>query len=73
MYNSSYNCKGAHRIAILNYVVDCLLEVNSKAYRNKRAQKCPLVPLKYDSSMNLLSERIIFDGKMKHTLSSSGF
>lgn len=49
-YNSSCNCKGTHRIAILNDVIDRLLEVNAKARRNKRAHKCPLISLVYDSS-----------------------
>ena len=54
MYNSSCNCKGTHRIAILNDIIDRLLEMNAKARRNKRAHKCPLISLMYDSTVKPL-------------------
>ena len=57
-YDSNCNCKGTHRIAVLNDVVGCLLQVNGKACRNKRAQKCPLIPLvTYESTEPCPSQR----------------
>jgi len=56
-------------MAILNDIADRLPEVNGKARRNKRAQKCSLVSLRYDTvreddlwkkERNFETHRIIF-------------
>ena len=43
----SCNCKATYGIAILNNIINCLLEVNGKACRHKRAHESPLIPLRY--------------------------